>query len=477
MTITTQVSQNKKTLEWGHPREWPKRDSRSPSECFIFEGDDLEALQLQGLQERFFELSSKIPAVRDLIERQGVSEITTLNDILPVLFTHTVYKSYPLSLIEKKRFDQLTKWLSKFSTIDLSEVILDKPKTIDQWLDQLEAQTEMLVVHSSGTTGKLSFLPRTQIDMENYKNGLYMVLEGTTGINFHTERVPVFFPGFRDGRQLAQRVIGYFGPKMAGSEEEYHTAMPGFMSADFMSLAGRVRAAKAKGELGKLQLIRALVHNKGELIKIQKNQPKYLREFIEKLLTEYAGKRVFFMGVWQTIIETALKGHKMGLSKIFAPDSGFATGGGMKGYQPPEGWYDIVCNFYGVNAIKDNYGMTEMNGGGIPCCNEGKYHIFPWFIPFVLNPKTGDPFPRTGIQRGRFAFYDLLAETYWGGFITGDEVTIHWDNCKCGWKGPWLEKEIQRYSKKQGGDDKISCAGVQAAYDDFIDFLRECENE
>ncbi len=475
MTIATEISQEEKTSEWQHPQDWPKRDLRTPCECFVFEGAELEKLQLHALQERFKELSQKIPAVRDLAVRVGVSQITMLNDILPVLFTHTVYKSYPLSLIEKKRYDQMTKWISKFSTLDMSHVILDNPKTIDQWLDQLEEQTELFIVHSSGTTGKLSFLPRTQIDMENYKNGLYMMLEATTGINFHEERVPIFFPGFRDGRQLAQRVISYFGPQMAGSEEEFHTAMPGFMSADFMSLAGRVRAAKAKGELGKLQLIRALVHNKGELIKMKSSQPKYFKAFIDKLLTEYKGKRVFFMGVWQPLIETALQGHAMGLRQMFTSNSGLATGGGMKGYQPPENWYQITCDFYGVDEIKDNYGMTEMNGAGCPSCSENHYHIFPWFIPFLLDPETGEPLPRTGTQTGRFAFYDLLADTYWGGFVTGDEVTIHWDTCNCGWKGPWLEKKIQRYSEKQGGDDKISCAGVQNAYDDFIDFLMDEE--
>lgn len=475
MTIST-TKNLEETIDWGHPNDWPRRDIRTVDECLNIEKSILEEMQLRALQERFKEFTEKIPAVQDLAERQNVATINSLNDIIPILFNHTVYKSYPLSLIEKNRFGQMTKWISKFSTLDLSDVQLNNPKTIDSWLDQLESQSEMLVVHSSGTTGKLSFLPRTQIDMENYKNGLYMMMEKTTGINFHEERVPVFFPGYRDGRQLAQRVIGYFAPKMAGSDDEFHTAFPGRMSADFMSLASRVKAAKAKGELGKLQLIKALVHNKGELIKIQKAAPKLMNAFIDKLLTEYAGKRVFFMGVWQPIIETALAGQERGTRQVFTPDSGIATGGGMKGWVPQkENWYDLTCDFYGVPEIKDNYGMTEMNGAGIPSCSEGHYHMFPWFIPFILDPETGTVKPREGVQTGRFAFYDLLAETYWGGFITGDEVTLHYDQCACGLKSAWIEKKIQRYSEKQGGDDKISCAGVQEAYDDFLDFIINAE--
>ncbi|MHA1976653.1 MAG: hypothetical protein ACW98I_07150, partial [Candidatus Hodarchaeales archaeon] len=90
----------------------------------------------------------------------------------------------------------------------------------------------------------------------------------------------------------------------------------------------------------------------------------------------------------------------------------------------------------------------------------------------------GHVLPREGVQTGRFGFYDLLTESYWGGFLTGDEVTLHWDDqCSCSRTGPWLEKNIQRISEKKDGDDKISCAGSQEAYDSFIDYLLDIEEE
>ncbi|MFX0087732.1 MAG: hypothetical protein ACFFAU_18925 [Candidatus Hodarchaeota archaeon] len=55
----------------------------------MLEGTELETLQLRALQERFAELSAKIPAVHDLAARKGVKEIIVLNDILPVLFIHS----------------------------------------------------------------------------------------------------------------------------------------------------------------------------------------------------------------------------------------------------------------------------------------------------------------------------------------------------------------------------------------------------
>ncbi|MFW9778694.1 MAG: hypothetical protein ACFFE8_07540 [Candidatus Heimdallarchaeota archaeon] len=445
------------------------------SQVLDLDASIVEQIQLEALKRRFEYFRPRIQALEKLANEQGIHEIETLDDAGPLLFQHSVYKSYPLFLIEKKRFDKLTEWLQKLTTHDLSTVNTKGVKTIDGWLQAIEDATDIEIVHSSGTTGKLSFLPRSASEMAAYTDGFYLLLEGMTGNNYRKVHMPVFFPGYRDGRQLQQRVIGKFGPEIAGSNEEFHTAFDGFMSADFMSLAGRVKAAKAKGELGKLQLIKALAHNKGELIKMKRQAPKMMEAFIKELVTEYAGKTVLFMGVWSVIIETALAGLEQGASNLFGHSTGIVTGGGMKNYQPPEGWYEKCLEFYGVPFIRDSYGMTEMTGGGCIPCDHNHYHLPPWLIPYLLDPETGKVQPRNETKTGRFAFYDLLTESYWGGFITGDEVTIHWDNdpCGCGYKGVWFDKGIQRYSEKQGGDDKITCAGVQEANEALLDFLLE----
>jgi hypothetical protein len=243
-----------------------------------------------------------------------------------------------------------------------------------------------------------------------------------------------------------------------------------------MSLAGRLQTAKAKGELGKLQMLKALSYNKGELIRLKKNRPKHMAAFFDNMVSNYAGQQVFLMGPLTALIDAALEGEKKGVQGIFSSDSAIVTGGGLKGQEVPSDWYERICKFYGVKSIRDGYGMTETTGY-CPSCQYDHYHIYPHFIPFVFNSE-GRLLPRTGIQTGRFGFYDLLTESYWGGFLTGDEVTIHWDEiCACGRMGPWLEKNIQRISEKNNGDDKISCAGSQEAYDSFIDFILEEEEE
>jgi len=107
-------------------------------------------------------------------------------------------------------------------------------------------------------------------------------------------------------------------------------------------------------------------------------------------------------------------------------------------------------------------------------CPAGHYHIPPWEIPFLLDPASGAQYPRTGTQSGRFACFDLNAETYWGGFVTGDAVTLSWGDtepCGCGRIGPYVHRGIRRFSEAEGGDDKVTCAGAPEAHDNAINYL------
>jgi len=116
------------------------------------------------------------------------------------------------------------------------------------------------------------------------------------------------------------------------------------------------------------------------------------------------------------------------------------------------------------------YGMSECMANA-PMCSAENYHILPYVIPILLDDNAV-PLPREGVQTGRLALYDLLAETYWGGFISGDQVTIHWEeDCSCGWGGPRVENNITRFAEMTGGDDKSTCAGTAKAYGDFMDYV------
>ena len=75
--------------------------------------DELAGLHLDGLRYRFDDLRSKIPMLERLAGRQEIDQLANLDDVVPVLFEHTMYKSYPAALLEQGRFADLTRWLDK----------------------------------------------------------------------------------------------------------------------------------------------------------------------------------------------------------------------------------------------------------------------------------------------------------------------------------------------------------------------------
>jgi len=77
-------------------------------------------LQLEAAREAFTAHRERIPLLRTRADETGIREITGPDDLVPLLFSHTSYKSYPLSMLEKGRFEQLTRWLQTLTAVDLS---------------------------------------------------------------------------------------------------------------------------------------------------------------------------------------------------------------------------------------------------------------------------------------------------------------------------------------------------------------------
>src|SRR5271165_3953478 len=113
------------------------------NEGFSLRREERDAIALAGLRKRFRQLGPALPALAKLAADQGIHEINSINDAAPLLFPHTVYKSYPLSFLERGQFDKLTKWLGGLTTVDLSPVDLMGVDTIDEWIARIEAATDI----------------------------------------------------------------------------------------------------------------------------------------------------------------------------------------------------------------------------------------------------------------------------------------------------------------------------------------------
>jgi hypothetical protein len=433
---------------------------------------DYADVQLEVLQRLVEKFRHSVQALDKLASREGVTSIDSIEDALPLLFDHRIYKSYPLSLIENRDLPKLTSWLNRLTTLPLDQMDLTGLTTLDDWMTRLD-EFGMTIGHSSGTTGKLSFVPRARAEFTAWQRSYYVAHRATTGVDLYTDRVETFFPGYRGGHQMMMKILTLFNIPAAGGPEHFHTLYQSHISSDLLSLAGRMQAAEDRGELEKLGFDPALLKQREELIAQGKRREQDVEAWFFKLFEEFKGKRVKIDGTYGDLIRIARSGIDKGLKPDFGPGSFIQTGGGMKGLEnAPEDWEGFIKDYFGLETIGVIYAMSEGMGMS-PRCSAGDFHIFPHTIPLLFD-RDMKLLPREGTQTGRYGFFDLMTETYWGGFISGDQVTIHWEeDCKCGWKGPRLSPTITRFAEMEGGDDKITCAGTAKAYNEFMDFITQ----
>ena len=85
--------------------------------------------------------------------------------------------------------------------------------------------------------------------------------------------------------------------------------------------------------------------------------------------------------------------------------------------------------------------MSELHGDQREVLGR-QAHINPWLVPYVLDVDELEPLP---VSRTTTAGCNLMASSYWSGFISTDLVTITWDPvCACERQGKYLDPEIQR---------------------------------
>jgi hypothetical protein len=288
--------------------EQAKAFASDPTEFFGYsytamqciEREALETLQLEALRFRFETLYRSVPMVKTLADKQHMDDIRRLEDVVPMLFEHTMYKSYPPSLLENNRFDQLTRWLNKLTAHDLSKLDTRGCESISEWIMLLDEQTPLMINHSSGTSGSMSFNPFSK---EEYRlfgktwpiNHFQEVGDPPADPKNYVPNVHVVSPTYRSGANAFIRGTEMFAVSIAGSEDRVHTLYPGRLDSDVLYLAARIRAAKAKGTLSSLKVSPKLLARQKEFEAQQAAMPADMDRFFHRIVSELAGKRVFVL--------------------------------------------------------------------------------------------------------------------------------------------------------------------------------------
>ncbi|MDE2405897.1 MAG: hypothetical protein KGM17_14605, partial [Sphingomonadales bacterium] len=347
-----------------NPASWTYRRYE---DLYAIPREEREKLQLEAVRINFARMRNRIPALQKLADRQGVEHIDKIEDVLPVCFDHRVLKNYPISIIENRDFAKLTMWLDKLTAHDLSRVDLTGLTTIEGWLERLEAYG-MLVTYSSGTTGKLSFVPRSYDELGPWKYHFYSVNRACSGVDHWVDHLPTFSPMYRGGYQTMMKMMTLFQIEMAGGPQHYHTLYDSHIPADLMALSGRLQAAEDRGEVMALGLDPALLEQRQRMLEQGRRREADMEVWFGKLIQDFRGQRVKIGGTFSDLYRVAKAGLEKGLKCEFAPGSVLSGGGGMKGYKDaPADWEEQVKFFFGVDRLANQYGFSEVIGNA-PLC-------------------------------------------------------------------------------------------------------------
>lgn len=428
-----------------------------PNAAFNQPPQTLRPLQLEAAQELFAQRIEQIPLLRRRADEAGVTRIRRFEDIVPLLFAHTVYKSYPQSFIDHRRWDRLLQWLGALSVEDTATVDVTGVQDIDEWVERLHAAGHKVLV-TSGTSGKCSFLNQSRSDLarktRHFKNA--------TGWPFaepHQDR-EYFFLGPMRGRNSAIEAA-QIGASNWAKPGAVHALSDEPLKITEISRAASLRKRMAEGRATP-QEIAQFEAEAGR--KATENQARLLE--LAQSIFAHRHEPIFVLGLWaqyMTILDLA---QAQGIPDgDFHPHAIVKAGGGVKGVALPADYKERVARFVGNVYRPANYGMTEM-ASLTARCEAGRYHAAPGLIMLVLDG-AGERLLRPvedELIEGRFGFLDLLLDGRWGGVITGDKVTLDAsERCACGRFGPTLLDNISRYAQI-GEQDHIGCAGTIDSY-------------
>ncbi|WP_433631888.1 hypothetical protein [Nocardia sp. CA-120079] len=421
---------------------------------------DLRETQVAALDEKLRQHHDRIKLLGHRAREAGITEIHDRADMVPLLFPHSVYKSYPESFLIEEKWDRLGKWLGTVSPYPISPIETSDIADIDDWIGRLQAAGHY-VSCSSGTTGKSAMLLASARDMEWSRKDTVNVFSWGSGVRPAQDRRMVGIAATASvpkNAVIAAAQQAAFGDP---AKERFRLPIPPITVGSLTKMVV-LRKKIADGTARPEEL--------ADFDRTSRNRQEALDKAMiagAEALVRYRADKLYISGMWNALYQVAAIVRDMGYSATdFHPDNCLYVGGGLKRAQLPPDYQQFVHQTFNIPADRDfqNYSMQELNSG-MPKCRKGdRYHIPPWIVPFILDQDGATLLPHeSGEIEGRAAFFDLSLDGRWGGIITGDKIALDVDPCACGNKGPSIRNDIVRYADTKG-DDKIGCAGTVDAY-------------
>ncbi len=420
---------------------------------------ELLPTQLEAANELLQDRIEKIRLLRNRAESGGISTIREPADIVPLLFAHTAYKSYPEGWLTERKWDRLGKWLETVSTHPVVGVDTNAVRDIDDWIARLEAAGHF-VSCSSGTSGKSAMLNASAADMEWSKRDAVRSFSWGSGVTPAKDRKMFgLAPVASVPRNLGIRAALLDAYGVPGSTPFTYPVPPITIGQITGMVALRKSIADGTARPTDLAAYEATSAAR------QKAVDQAVGRSAEALV-QARGDKLFLSGMWASLFKVAEAVRALGHGGAdFHPDNTIYVGGGLKGAVLPPNYREYVFETFNLapTRVFQMYGMQEINTA-MPRCRAGRYHVAPWLLCLVLDQAGEKLIPAaSGEIEGRAAFFDLSLDGRWGGVISGDKIAVDYGACACGQRSPSIRDDITRFADLPGGD-KISCSGTIDAY-------------
>jgi hypothetical protein len=431
------------------------RDLRHREDVFDISEAELRPLHIAAANEALEEKRPLISVLDKRAKDTQIDAIRSLDDMVPLLFSHTNYKSYPASFLAQGRWKQLLQWLSMISTPTYGDVDIEGISDVDDFLDRLW-EKRYYVTTSSGTGGKLSLVPKSRSDMDFAKeynwHHRHLINKVLPENQFH-----FFHFGATKGTYTATYTATFNIEGYARPDSTYILIEEPLKNSAIMRMAEmRRRIAESEATPDEIAAFEA---QGAEQARRLNDRFDWMVDRLLEVRHEKIWLSAMLAQQWDLMARMKAKGLK---TAGFAPGSVLMGGGGRKHLQLPDDFQDQLGAFFGTNGPV-GYGMSEMSWL-YPACSAARYHVHPFASALILDQPGEALQPREGIVEGRFAFMDPTTEYRWGGMISGDKIKVDFGPCPCGRKGMTVLNPVQRYSDLNHGEDQIQCAGTIDAY-------------
>ena len=416
------------------------------AEPWAFDATELEPLWIEAINERLSECRGQVKVLDRILEATKIETIDSLDQVVPLLFPHSVYKSYPETFVKRGQWGRMSQWLDTLSKYRVEDIDYDGVENVDDWMDRLH-ENGHFVFATSGTSGKHSYLNMSALDCETIALSQF-----PRSVPAEPTRV-MFICGPRFAPNKAAMYFRAFAERFGDPDKTYFLSDQAMRMSDLAAAADlRTRMGKGTATPGEIAAFER------DVVEKQADADAAELRMAEAML-EHRDEPAMIAGMLPAMWRVAQRARELGLSGGLHPDTYVSVGGGAKGTDIPSDYREQLAAIFGVD-VQLRYGFQETNGGA-RLLDDDLYHFPAWKIPLILDD-SGERLlsPRTGVQTGRLGAFDVSIDGRWGGVITGDKVVAHHE----AEPGFAVERNIERYSVLQGGDDKLTCSGTFDAF-------------